>query len=51
MDKSWLIQESPGLKPDWLGDIKLFSVKNSYMLFYNILPIIFQATGNEDIGR
>ena len=42
MDRSWLIHESPGLKPDWLGDIKLFSVKNSYMLLYNILSNIFQ---------
>ena len=27
MDRIWLIHESPGWKPDWLGDIKLFSVK------------------------
>ena len=51
MDKSWLIHESPGLKPDWLGDIKLFSVKNSYISLYNILSNIFTATGSKDIGR
>ena len=50
MDKSWLIHESPGLKPDWLGEIELFSVKNSYIL-YNILSNIFPATGSKDIGR
>ena len=43
--------ESPGLKPDWLGDIKLFSVNNSYMLVCNILSNIFPATGSKDIGR
>ena len=42
LDVSWLVHESPGLKPDWLGDIKLFSVKNSYILLYNILSNIFQ---------
>ena len=29
MDRSWLMHESLGLKPDWLGDIKLIPVKNS----------------------
>ena len=24
---SWLTQKSPGLNPDWLGEIKLLSVK------------------------
>ena len=47
--RSWLIQEQPGLKPDWLGNIKIFSVKNSYMLLYNILSNIFPATGSKDI--
>ena len=51
MDRSWLIHESPGLKPDWLGHIKLFSVKNSYMLLFNILSNIFPAKGSKDIGR
>ena len=51
MDKSWLIHESLGLKADWLGDIKLFFVNNSYMLLYNILSNIFTATGSKDIGR
>ena len=51
MDRSCLRHESSGLKPDWLGDIKLFSVMNSYMLLYNILSNIFPATGSKDIGR
>ena len=51
MDRSWLIHESPGLKSDWLGDLKLFSVKNSYMLLYNILSYIFPATGSKGIGQ
>ena len=28
MEGSWLIQESPGLKPDFFGDIKSFSKKS-----------------------
>ena len=28
IDKSLLIQESPGLKPDWFEEIKLFSIRN-----------------------
>ena len=35
MDRSWLIHESPALKPDWLGYIKLFSGKRSYMLLHS----------------
>ena len=51
MDRSWLIHESPGLKSDWLGDIKLFSVRNAYILLYKILSNIFPATRRKDIGR
>ena len=28
IDSNWFVQESPGLKPDCLGDIKSFSEKN-----------------------
>ena len=42
MDRSWLVHESSDLKPDWLGGITLFSVKNPYMLLYDILQIFFQ---------
>ena len=45
------MQESPGLKPDWLGEIKLFSVKNLNISlnisFSNILP----HTGSREIER
>ena len=51
MDKSWLLHESCGLKHDWLGDIKFFSVNNSYKLLYNIISNIFPATGSKGIGR
>ena len=50
MDRSWLVHESPGLKPDQLRDIKLLSIKNSYLSLYNILSNIFPAAGDKDIG-
>ena len=43
MDRNWLIHESPSLKPGWLRDIKLFFVKNSYMLLYNIFFKYFSS--------
>ena len=51
MDRSWLLHELPGLKSDWVGDIKLFSLKNSLMLLYNIFSNIFPSTGSKDIER
>ena len=51
IERSWLIQESPGLKPDWFLDIKLFSMKNSSILSYNNLTKILPAIGSNDIGR
>ena len=30
IERSWLIEESPGRKPDWLDDNKSFSFKNLY---------------------
>ena len=46
-----LIQESPGLKPDCFGEIKLFSLKNLNISlnigFSKILPQI----GNNETGR
>ena len=32
MDRSWLIHESPGLKPDWLGDM---AIEMRLMIFTN----------------
>ena len=51
IDRSWLVQEPPGLKPDWFCDIKLFSVKNLNMLSYNNLSNILPKTGSKEIGR
>ena len=47
----WLINETPGLNPDWLWDIKLFFVKDSNILSYNILSNIYSAMGSEGIGQ
>ena len=50
MDISWLIHESPGLKPHWLGNINIFFVKNSHLVI-QYLSNIFTATGGKDIGQ
>ena len=50
IDWSWLVQESPSLKPDRFCDIKLFSVKNLNMLSYNNLANILPETGSKEIG-
>ena len=41
IDKSWLMQESSGLKPDWFWDIKSFSMRKENFLLYNNLPKTF----------
>ena len=51
MDRSWSINKSPGLKSDWLGDIKLFYAKNSYMLLKNNISNIFPAIERKDFGQ
>ena len=51
MDRSWPINKSPGLKSDWLGDIKLFYAKNSYMLLKNNISNIFPAIERKDFGQ
>ena len=51
INRSWLVPESPGLKPDWFCDIQIFSVKNLNMLSYNILSNILPETGSKEIGR
>ena len=35
IDRKWLVQELPGLKPRWFYDIKLFSVKDLNILLHN----------------
>ena len=47
---SWLIQESLGLKPNWLEEISLFSIK-IWNISLNInLSRIFQHIGSSDTG-
>ena len=51
MNRSWLIFVSPGLKPDWLRDIKFVFVKNSYMLLCNILSNNFSPIESKGTER
>ena len=48
VERSWLIQKSTGLKPDWLSDIKLFSMKDLNILSYNNLSKILPKTGRNN---
>ena len=50
IDRSCYVKESPGLKPNWLGDIKLYSVKNWNMLSYNNISNILSEIGSKEIG-
>ena len=34
IDINWFVHESPGLKPDWFGEIKSLSMKHSNRLLY-----------------
>ena len=51
IDQSWLMQESPGLKPDWLWDIRSFSIKNPNNPLNIHHSRILLHTGSKDIGR
>ena len=46
IDKSW----SPGLKPDWFEEIKLFSIRNPNISLNISLSNIFPQTGNNETG-
>ena len=35
---NWLMQESPGLKPDWLEEISSLSIKNSFS--YKLVDLV-----------
>ena len=50
VDKSWLIQESPGYKPDWFVEIRSFVVKKSDISLYNRHSNIFPHSGKSEIG-
>ena len=51
IDKSWLIQESPGLKPDWFEEMKLFSIRNLDISLNISLSSIFPQIGSNETGR
>ena len=51
IDNSWLIQESPGLKPDWQEEISLFSIKNLSISLNINLSRFFPHIGSSDTGR
>ena len=51
IDSSWLMQESPGLKPDWLEEISLFSTKNSDISLNINLSSVFPPTCSSNTGR
>ena len=42
---------SPGLKPDWFSDIKLFSVKKLNILWYNSLSNVLPETSIKETER
>ena len=48
IERNWLMHESPGLKPDWLSDIKLFFVKNLNVLSYSNLSRISPVVESND---
>ena len=45
------MQESPGLKPDWLAEIKPLSRKKPNTLSYKSLSKIVLKIGSKDTGR
>ena len=51
IDNSWLMQESPGLIPDWLEEMSLFSIKNSNISLNINLSRIFPEIDTSDNGR
>ena len=46
IDKSWLTQESSGLKPDWFDQIKLSSIRNLKISLNISLLSTFPKIGN-----
>ena len=50
IERSWLIVESPGRKPDCFGVRRLFLFKNSYITSKTSFSNIFPRMGNNEIG-
>ena len=51
IDKSWVIQESPDLKPDWFEKIKLFSKRNLNVPLNISVSSIFPRIGSNETRR
>ena len=51
IDKSWLMQESPGLKPSWFEEIKLFSIKNLNISLNISFSSISRQIGSNETGQ
>ena len=49
IDKSCPLHELEGLKPEWLSQIKLFSLRNSNIEQYKVLSNIFPITESRNI--
>ena len=50
-DNSWLMQESLVLKPNWVKEMSLLSIKNWNNSLNNNLSRIFPKIGSSDTGR
>ena len=50
IERSWLIVESPGRKPDCFGVKRLFLFRNSYITSKISFSNIFPHMGNNEIG-
>ena len=51
IDVNWFVHESPGLKPDWFGEIKSFPMKYSNRLLYINRWRTFPQIWSRDTGR
>ena len=51
IERSWFTQESPGLKPDWLEEFNLLSMKNSNKPFKIKRLKSLPQIGGSETGR
>ena len=49
IDSNWLVQESPGLKPDCFGDVKSFSEKMKTCCFKVTVETLYRKPGEEKL--
>ena len=50
MTRGWLMVESPGIKADWLGVIRLFNLRNVYSFSKIIFSKILLHMHRREIG-